>query len=240
VVAVAHVSNVLGTINPVGDIVGLAKKVGAYTVIDGAQWPSAGLVDVRSLGCDFYAFSAHKVFGPMGVGILYGRQEVLNKISPFRFGGGMVQKVTAREVVYRDLPERLEGGTPNVAGAVALPCMFEFLGSIDWPGYRAHEQRIRSAIEDGMHKIPGLRLLGTAADKVGIYAFSHPNIHAHDLASLLASQHICVRAGNHCAQLLLPHFNISQSLRASFSIYNTVEEAGQFMTALGDAIRFLR
>jgi cysteine desulfurase/selenocysteine lyase len=239
IVAVAHVSNVLGTTNPVATIVRLAQAVGALTVIDGAQWMSSGPIDVQTLNCDFYAFSVHKIFGPMGVGILYGREAILEKLSPFRLGGGMVQKVTTEDVIYRILPDRLEGGTPNVAGIVTLPRVIEFLQSVDWAQSRSHERKIRSIVEKGVEEIPGLRLLGTAPEKVGIYAFTHPTVHAHDLASLLACQNICVRAGNHCAQLLLPHFQISQSLRASFTLYNTVDEASALMEAIAKCIRKL-
>jgi cysteine desulfurase/selenocysteine lyase len=234
---VAHVSNVLGTINPIKHIIKLARSVGALTVIDGAQWLSAGPIDVQALDCDFYAFSAHKIFGPMGVGVLYGRRKILEKLAPFRLGGGMVQKITAVEFILRGLPDRLEGGTPNVAGVVTLPCVIEFLQSIDWAQYRAHEHEIRSIIEKGVEQIPGLRLVGTAREKVGIHAFAHPTVHAHDLASMLACQNICVRAGNHCAQLLLPHFQISQSLRASFTLYNSAAEASALMEALAKCIR---
>ncbi|MDR2340852.1 MAG: cysteine desulfurase [Puniceicoccales bacterium] len=237
IVAVAHVSNVLGTINPIKYITKLAGTVGALTVIDGAQWITSGSIDVQDLDCDFYAFSAHKTFGPMGVGVLYGRMEILEKLAPFRLGGGMVQKVTAEDVIHRAPPDRFEGGTPNVAGIVALPCAIEFLKSVDWTKYRDHERKIRSTIEKGAEEIPGLRLLGTASDKVGIYALAHPTVHAHDLASMLACQNICVRAGNHCAQLLLPHFQISQSLRASFTLYNTVDEAATLIEALSGCIR---
>ncbi|MDR1456689.1 MAG: cysteine desulfurase [Puniceicoccales bacterium] len=237
IVAVAHVSNVLGTINPIENIVQLARSVGALTVVDGAQWLSAGPIDVQSLGCDFYAFSAHKIFGPMGVGVLYGRKEIIEKLSPFRLGGGMVQKVTAEEVIYRGPPDRFEGGTPHVAGVVTLPGVIEFLKSIDWAKYRVHEYEIRSIVEKSVYKIPGLRLIGTAAEKVGIYAFAHQTIHAHDLASLLACQNICVRAGNHCAQLLLPYFQISQSMRVSFTLYNTIDEASALMEAIAKCIR---
>ncbi|MDR0727445.1 MAG: cysteine desulfurase [Puniceicoccales bacterium] len=236
IVAVAHVSNVLGTINPIKYITKLARTVGALTVIDGAQWLPSGPINVQDLDCDFYAFSAHKIFGPMGVGVLYGRREILEKLAPFRLGGGMVQKVTAEEVIYRGLPDRLEGGTPNVASAVAIPAVIEFLKSVNWAQYRSHERKIRSIIERGMEKIPGLQLLGTAPEKVGIYAFSHRTVHAHDLASMLACQNICVRAGNHCAQLLLPHFQTSQSLRASFTLYNTVDEAAALMKALAKCV----
>jgi cysteine desulfurase/selenocysteine lyase len=236
IVAMAHVSNVLGTINPIKRLTKLAKSVGALTVIDGAQWLSSGPIDVQTLGCDFYAFSAHKAFGPMGIGVLYGRKEILEKLAPFRLGGGMVQKVTAEEFILRGLPDRFEGGTPNVAGVVALPCVIEFLQSIDWAKYRTHEREIRSIIEKGVEQIPGLRLVGMAREKVGIHAFAHPAVHAHDLASMLACQNICVRAGNHCAQLLLPHFQISQSLRASFTLYNSAAEAFALMEALAKCI----
>ncbi|MDR2677752.1 MAG: cysteine desulfurase [Puniceicoccales bacterium] len=239
IVAVAHVSNVLGTINPIKHVIELARSVGALTVIDGAQWLPSGPVDVQAINCDFYAFSAHKIFGPMGVGVLFGRREILEKLAPFRLGGGMVQKITAKKSIFRELPDRLEGGTPNVAGVVALPSVIEFLQSIDWDQYRAHERKIRSIIKKGVEEIPGLRLLGTAHEKVGIYAFTHPTVHAHDLASMLACQNICVRAGNHCAQLLLPYFQISQSLRASFSLYNTAAEASALMETLAKCVRQL-
>jgi cysteine desulfurase/selenocysteine lyase len=237
ILALSHVSNVLGTINPVEKMVRLAKKFGTITLIDGAQWATAGPINVQSIDCDFYAISGHKMFGPMGIGILYGKRSMLQDLEPMRLGGGMVDKLTRNNVSYRPLPERMEAGTPNVAGAISLACAFEFLQSFPWDDYRIHENEIRAHVEKEAEKLPGLRLLGKEPNKVGIYAFSHANIHSHDLASILGGKEICVRAGNHCAQLLMSQLDISQSLRASFSIYNTMEDCERFMEALSWAVK---
>ncbi|MDR1438004.1 MAG: cysteine desulfurase [Puniceicoccales bacterium] len=239
IAAFTHVSNVFGTINPVHKMVKLAKKMGAYTLIDGAQRAASGPIDVRGLDCDFYAISGHKMFGPMGIGILYGKRNLLASMDPIRLGGGMVDRLTPTDVSYRELPDLFEAGTPNVASAIALRCAFDFLKTVSWDAYYAYEALIRAFIEERAERIPFLRLLGRAEDKTGIYSFFHRDIHSHDLASILAGRGVCARAGNHCAQLVMHYAQIPHSLRASFSIYNSMEDAERLMDGIEGAIKIL-
>lgn len=240
ILALTQASNVLGTINPVKELVKEAKRFGAKVLIDGAQWVPHGPLDVQDIGCDFYGFSAHKAFGPMGIGILYGKREILEQMPPYQTGGGMVIKVQPDHSTFRPLPEKFEAGTQNIAGAVTLSSTIDFLRTIDWQTHHQETAQIRAFLEEEFQKIAGLKYIGNAKNKVGVFSISLNDVHAHDLATFLGTKEIATRAGNHCAQLLLPYFGITQSLRASFAVYNTLEDAQKFISALRDGIQFLR
>jgi cysteine desulfurase/selenocysteine lyase len=229
-VALVHVSNVLGTVNPLEELIpSVKRRTGAVVLVDGAQRISSGPIDVRRLGCDFYAFSGHKAFAPMGIGVLYGRRALLDALPPFHFGGGMVDRVGTERSEYRESPEKWEAGTPNVAGALALQRALEFLRTIDWAAHGEYGQKIRSRMEEGVRSLPGVRILGSPKQKAAIFSFAAGRVHAHDIAAALASRNICVRAGHHCAQPLHAAFGVPASFRASFSLYNTLEEAELFL-----------
>jgi cysteine desulfurase/selenocysteine lyase len=198
-----------------------------------------GPVDVADLGCDFYAFSGHKMFAGNGIGVLYGRKNLLESMAPYQLGGGMVEEVTDGDFRCRQLPEKFEAGTPNVAGALGLHCAVEFLSTFPWPAYHAHCGRMGAYLRSALGEIPDLRLLGSAANRVAVYSMVHCHVHCHDLATALASKNICVRAGNHCAQPLCRALAIPASLRASFSIYSGMAEAEKFVEGLRWAIRVL-
>lgn len=240
ILAMTQASNVLGTINPVKELTKEAKRFGAKVLIDGAQWVPHGPVDVQDIGCDFYGFSAHKAFGPMGIGILYGKREILEQMPPYQTGGGMVIKVQPDHSTFRPLPEKFEAGTQNIAGAVTLSSTIDFLRTVDWKAHHQETAQIRAYLEEEFQKIAGLKYIGSAKNKVGVFSISLNDVHAHDLATFLGTKEIATRAGNHCAQLLLPYFGITQSLRASFAVYNTLEDAQKLISALRDGIRFLR
>ncbi|MDR3316787.1 MAG: cysteine desulfurase [Puniceicoccales bacterium] len=237
--AVTHVSNVLGTVNPISKIVSMARQVGAHVVVDGAKRMDGGPVDIARLGCDFYAFSGHKMFAGMGIGVLYGRRELLERMPPYQLGGGMVERVSEDDFNCRVLPEKFEAGTPNVAGAIGLHAALQFLETFPWEAHRAHGEKIRAYLENALADLPGVRLFGCGRERAGIYSIACAAVHAHDLASMLATKNICVRAGNHCAQPLLRHLQVPATLRASFSIYNTMEQAAAFVDCLRWAIGIL-
>jgi cysteine desulfurase/selenocysteine lyase len=235
-VSITHASNVLGTVNPVAEIVKMAHAVGATVLIDGAKWMDSGPIDVAEIGCDFYAFSGHKMFAGTGIGVLYCRKDILQQLEPFQLGGGMVDRVTESEFICRPLPIKFEAGTQNVAGAVALQCAVEFLSKFQWAEYEKHSLHIREYLDAALGEIAGLRLLGNPRRKTSVFSVVSHRVHGHDLATALASKGICVRAGNHCAQPLCKALSILASLRASFSIYNTMEDAEKFVETLKWAI----
>ncbi|MDR3117121.1 MAG: cysteine desulfurase [Puniceicoccales bacterium] len=232
-VALVHVSNVLGTVNPLEELIRAVKRrTGAAVLVDGAQRISSGPIDVKKLGCDFYAFSGHKAFAPMGIGVLYGRMALLDDLPPYQFGGGMVERVGPERSAYKKSPEKWEAGTPNVAGALALQSALEFLRTIDWQAYAGHCQKIRTLLEEGVKALPGVRILGNSPEKASIFSFASDRVHGHDIAAALASRDICVRAGHHCAQPLHAAFAVPASCRASFSLYNTLEEGERLLDGL--------
>lgn len=237
IVAITHASNVLGTINPIEKIIPMAHKFGAKVLVDGAQFIAHRPIDFQRLDCDFYVFSGHKVFAPMGIGVLLGRRELLEQMPPYQTGGGMIEQVYRDHSTFRGLPEKFDAGTPPIAGALALQSALEFAASIDWQHAQILEDQIRQFLEDGLLSLKTVRPIGQSRQKVGVFSISSPTAHSHDLASFLASKNIAVRAGHHCAQLLLPAFEIQHSLRASFAVYNGLEDARKFLAALEEGLK---
>jgi cysteine desulfurase/selenocysteine lyase len=239
IVAMTHVSNALGTINPMKEIVQSAQQVGAITVIDGAQAVAHCAVDVQQLDCDFYAFSGHKLFGPTGVGVLYGKEDRLEQLPPFQTGGEMIKIVTFQQSTWNELPHKFEAGTPNIAGAVGLAAAIDYLNSIDRAGAMLHEERLLNyclVLAQGMDDI---KLYGTAKNKAAIFSFLLGDSHPSDVGTLLNQQGIAVRTGHHCTMPLMNELGIPGTVRASFSLYNTEEEVAMFFAALTKAKSFL-
>ncbi len=223
-VAVAHVSNALGTINPVGLIIDLAHKAGALTLIDGAQAAPHMNVDVQALDADFYTISGHKVFGPTGIGILYGKTRLLNAMPPYQGGGDMIRTVTFEKTTYNDLPYKFEAGTPNIAGGIGLGASLDYMNAIGIDKIAAYEHDLLLYGTEILSRIPGLRMIGTARDKAAVLSFVIEGIHPHDIGTILDRQGIAVRTGHHCAQPVMDWFNVPATTRASLAFYNTPAE----------------
>ena len=223
-IAIAHVSNALGTINPVREIVTLARSHDIPVLVDGAQACPHLEVDVTNLDCDFYAFSGHKVYGPTGIGVLYGKPELLDKMPPYQGGGDMIASVTFEETLYNRLPYKFEAGTPDIAGAIGLGAAIEYLRAVGLENIAAHEHQLLSYATEALSSIPGLRLIGTAKDKAAVLSFVLEGIHAHDIGTVLDQAGIAIRTGHHCAQPLMQRFGVPATARASFGLYNTAEE----------------
>ncbi|MCD6024380.1 MAG: sufS [Fibrobacteria bacterium] len=221
IVAVGHVSNALGTINPIREMADLAHAAGAVIVVDGAQGISHMPVDVRALGADFYAFSSHKMFGPTGVGILYGRYELLEKMPPYQGGGDMIRQVTFEKTTYQNPPHRFEAGTPSIAEVVGLGAAVDWLQSVGLDKIQAHEHALLQYGTRLLSQIPGLTLIGTAPEKAGVLGFVLEGIHPHDIGTMLDMDGIAIRAGHHCAQPVMARFNVPATARASLGPYNT-------------------
>jgi cysteine desulfurase/selenocysteine lyase len=239
-VAIAHVSNALGTINPVADIVRLAHARGVPVLIDGAQAVAHMSVDVQTLGCDFYAFSSHKVFGPSGIGVLYGRAELLETMPPYQGGGGMIRSVTLERTEFADPPHRFEAGTPNIEGVLGLAEAIDYLGSLGVDWVHAHECTLLAHGLDALSRVPGLRLLGSARDRAAILSFVLDDVHAHDVATVLDQAGVAVRAGHHCCQPLMARLGVPATVRMSCALYNTCDEIDALVAALADVRRIFR
>jgi cysteine desulfurase/selenocysteine lyase len=235
IVAVAHVSNALGTINPVDEIIRLAHDRGIPVVIDGAQAVAHMAVDVHAMGCDFYAFSGHKVFGPTGIGVLYGRAALLEDMPPYQGGGDMIRSVTFEETHYNDVPYKFEAGTPHIAGVVGLAAAIEYLTSIGLDRVAAHEHELLAYGTAALSEIPGLRLTGTAPRKAGILSFVIDGIHPHDLGTILDRRGVAIRAGHHCCQPLMARLGVPATARASLALYNTRAEIDTLVASLRSA-----
>lgn len=238
-VSVGHVSNAMGSINPVEKITTLAHAVGARVLIDGAQAVSHWEVDVQALNCDFYVFSAHKVFGPTGLGVLYGKEDLLSAMPPYQGGGEMIETVSFAGTTFNQLPYKFEAGTPDIAGAIGLGAAIDYLNSIDRKGAAAHEQALLCYAEQKARDIPGLKLIGTASHKTSVMSFLLESAHPADVGVLLDKQGIAVRTGNHCAQPIMDQYRIPGTIRASFSFYNTFEEVDRLFVAIEKAKTFL-
>ena len=221
IVAVAHMSNALGTINPVEEIVRLAHARGVPVLLDGSQAAYHLPVDVRALGCDFYAATGHKLYGPTGIGVLYGRLKILSKLPPFLGGGDMIRSVTFEKSTWNDLPNKFEAGTPNIAGAIGLGAAIEYLSSIGLPAVVRHEQDLLSYGTDALLTVPGLRLIGTARRKASILSFVMEGVHPHDIGTIVDREGIAIRTGHHCAQPVMERFGVPATARASLAMYNT-------------------
>jgi cysteine desulfurase/selenocysteine lyase len=239
-VAVAHVSNVLGTINPVEEIIALAHERNIPVLLDGAQAVPHMKVDFQTLDCDFYAFSAHKMFGPTGMGILYGKKSWLEKIPPYQGGGEMIKEVTLEGTTYNELPYKFEAGTPNISAGVALSATFRYLNELDMKGATEHEHAVFQHAMEGLSTIEGIRFIGTAKNKVPLIAFVVEGIHHYDIGMLLDKMGIAVRTGHSCAQPLMQRFGITGTVRASLAFYNTIEEADRLVAGVKKAVQMLR
>lgn len=233
--ACAHVSNALGTVLPVRRLVAAAKALGIATLVDGAQAVPHMPVDVQDLGCDFYAFSGHKLFGPTGIGVLYGRESVLERMPPWQGGGDMILAVTFGKTTYNGLPYKFEAGTPNISGAIGLGAAVEFLEGMDLPGAHAHEHALLGYASAALNEIEDLRIVGTAKDKASLVSFVLRGVHPHDLGTILDQDGIAIRTGHHCAMPVMEFFKLPATARASFAFYNTFEEIDRLAAAIGRA-----
>ena len=234
-VAVAHVSNALGTVLPVKRIVDAAHALGAAVLIDGAQAIPHSRIDVRELGCDFYAFSGHKLYGPTGIGVLYGREALLAAMPPWQGGGDMIRTVSFEKTTYNDLPWKFEAGTPNISGAVGLAAAMDYVESLGVEAIAAHEQRLLKLASDEVSRIPGIEIIGTAAHKASVLSFTMQGCHPHDLGTILDAQGVAIRTGHHCAMPVMTFFDIPATARASFGCYNTEGDVEALIAALGKA-----
>lgn len=238
--AFAHVSNALGTVLPVARLVAAARERGVPTLVDGAQAVPHLPVDVQAIGADFYAFSAHKMYGPTGIGVLYAREAVLATMPPWQGGGDMILSVSFEGSTWNQLPWRFEAGTPNVSGAVGLGAAIDFLGRLGQARIAAHEQDLLEYATAKLEGIPGLAIIGTAPEKSSLVSFAVDGIHPHDLGTVLDAAGIAVRTGHHCAMPVMEFFGLPATTRASFALYNTRDEIDALHDALQDAIRMLR
>jgi cysteine desulfurase/selenocysteine lyase len=230
--AMAHVSNALGTINPVRQIIEMAHRRGVPVLLDGAQAAPHLPIDVGALGCDFYVFSGHKMFGPMGIGILYGKEALLEEMPPYQGGGDMILSVTFEKTQYNTLPYKFEAGTPNVEAAIGLGSAIDYLRQWDPEQLLAHERSLLSYGTEALQAIPGLRLIGTAKDKVGVLSFVLDDVHPHDIGTVLDGEGIAVRTGHHCAQPLLRRLGVDATVRASLALYNTRQDLDALISGL--------
>jgi cysteine desulfurase/selenocysteine lyase len=237
ILACAHVSNALGTILPVRRIVAAAKARGIITLLDGAQAISHMAVDVQELGCDFYAFSSHKMYGPTGVGVLYGREQLLDRMPPWQGGGEMILQVTFAKTTYNALPNKFEAGTPNISGGIGLGAAVDFLSGLDRDAAHAHEEALLRHATATLNKVRGLRIVGTAPDKASLVSFVVEGVHPHDLGTILDEDGIAVRTGHHCAMPVMDFFKVPATARASFAFYNTFDEIDRLALGIERARR---
>lgn len=239
-VAVNHASNSLGTINPIKQIIGLAHANHAVVLIDGAQAGAHLPIDVRALNCDFYCLSSHKMFGPTGTGILYGKKNLLELMPPYQGGGEMIKSVSFEKTTYNDLPYKFEAGTPNIADVIAFGTAIEFINTIGKDAIAAHEHELLAYATEKIKTLPHVRVIGEAKEKVGVLSFSIDGIHPFDIGQMLDARGIAVRTGHHCTEPLMARLGVEGTVRASFSVYNTKQEVDQFIEGLDRIIKFLK
>jgi len=239
-VAVTHVSNALGSIVPLARVVALARAAGIPVLVDGAQAIAHMPVDVQALDCDFYAFSGHKILGPTGIGILYGKASRLEAMPPYQGGGDMIRSVTFERTVYNDLPYKFEAGTPNIAGAIGLGAALDYMRGVGVEAIDAHERALLADATARLAAIPGLRIIGTARDKAGIVSFTLEGVHAHDVGTILDHEGIAIRAGHHCAMPVMAQFGVAGTARASFALYNTHDEIDALVAGVERVRRMFR
>src|SRR5262245_25506072 len=237
-VSVTHVSNALGTVVPVKEIVALAHERGVPVLLDGAQAVPHLKVDVQDLGCDFYAFSGHKLFGPTGVGVLYGRAELLEKMPPYQGGGDMISLVTFEKTHYNVLPYKFEAGTPHIAGTIGLGAALDYVTSVGLAAIERHERELLAYATEAVSAIDGVRLVGTAREKAGVLPFLREGVQAHDVGTILDREGVAIRTGHHCAMPVMQRFGVPATARASFAFYNTKEEVDRLAAAIRKAKRF--
>src|SRR5690349_14068381 len=230
--SITHVSNALGTVVPVKEMILTAHEHGVPALLDGAQAVPHLRVDVQDLDCDFYAFSGHKLFGPTGIGVLYGRAELLEKMPPYQGGGDMISLVTFEKTHYNVLPYKFEAGTPHIAGGIGLGAAVDYLSALNWQQIAAHEHKLLSYATERLADIDGLRIIGTAKEKAGVLSFVLENVHAHDVGTILDQEGVAVRAGHHCAMPVMQRFGVPATTRASFAFYNTIEEVDVLAQAI--------
>ena len=238
-VSMAHVSNAIGTINPVKEMCSLAKKVGATTVIDGAQATGHMKVDFSDIDCDFYAISGHKMFGPTGIGCLIGKYDILQDMEPWQGGGDMILTVSFEETIWNEVPFKFEAGTPNIAGAIGLGSAVKFIEEIGYDVITTHEQELLAYGRKVLSSIDGITLIGASEHNSGVLAFTVKNVHPHDVGTILDSFGVAIRTGNHCAEPLMKRFGLTATCRASLSIYNSTDDLDRLGTAIQEAIRML-
>jgi cysteine desulfurase/selenocysteine lyase len=239
-VAITHASNTLGTINPIKQMVQQAHAVGAKFMVDGAQSIQHLKIDVQALDCDFYAFSSHKVFGPTGAGVLYGKEDVLNAMPPYQGGGDMIDKVTFEKTTFNVLPFKFEAGTPHIIGGITTGVALNYISQLDFEAIHQHESALMHYAQTEMQKIDGLKIIGTAANKTSVISFVVDGVHPFDIGTLLDKQGIAVRTGHHCTQPLMDKFGIVGTTRASFAFYNTIDEVNVFLNALKRSLELLK
>tara|TARA_A100001011_G_C14310715_1_gene845436 strand:- start:910 stop:2160 length:1251 start_codon:yes stop_codon:yes gene_type:complete len=239
IVALNHVSNALGTINPIDSLTKIAKEFNAMVLIDGAQGCVNDLVDVQKIGCDFYVFSGHKALGPTGIGVLYGKQELLEEMPPWQGGGDMIKKVSFEHTTYNEVPYKFEAGTPNISGAIGLSEALNYLSKIGINQIISHEKMLLKLATDRAQKIPGLRIIGNAKNKTSIISFVIDNLHPQDIGTLLDQQGVAIRAGHHCVMPLMDRFGLDGTARASFCLYNNEDDVNAVFDAVETATKLL-
>jgi cysteine desulfurase/selenocysteine lyase len=237
--ALAHVSNALGTVVPVADFIAVAKRHGVPVLLDGAQAIPHAAVDVQALGCDFYCFSGHKMLGPTGIGVLYGRRELLERMPPWQGGGDMILSVTFEKTEFNQLPWKFEAGTPHISGAVGLAAAIRYLEGIGMDRIAAYEQELLAYATERLSTVPGLRVIGTAPEKASVISFVLDNIHPHDIGTIVDSEGVAIRTGHHCAMPVMDFFAVPATARASLAFYNTFEEIDRLVAALEHTQRVL-
>jgi cysteine desulfurase/selenocysteine lyase len=239
-VALTHVSNVLGTINPIADMIAEAHQHGARVLIDGAQAVSHLRVNVSELDADYYVFSAHKCYGPTGAGVLYGKKAWLNTMAPYQSGGGMISEVSMQASTYLPAPQRFEAGTPDIAAVIGMGAALDYLSAQDWAAVKRYEASLEALLHEGLLTVPGIRVLGEAKQRIGVYSFVHDAVHAHDLGTLLNEDNVAVRVGHHCAMPLHDRFGVAATVRASLGLYNTEADVQRLIDSLKSAIAFFK
>lgn len=232
IVSFVHVSNTLGTVNPIENIIAQAKKVGAITIIDAAQSVAHMPIDVKKIDCDFLVFSGHKMYGPTGVGVVYGKRERLETLEPYMFGGDMIKEVTFEKATWHDIPWKFEAGTPNIAGAIGLAAAVQFIESIGFDKIQENERKLNLYALEELRKISGLEIIGPQENRVGVISFALNSIHSHDIATILDQNNVAVRAGHHCTMPLMQYLGLSGTTRASFGMYNTMEDVDRLMSGI--------
>lgn len=239
ILALTHISNTLGTINPIAEIIALAHEQGVPVLVDAAQSISSHQIDVQALDVDFLVFSGHKIFGPTGTGVLYGKEKWLKEMPPYRFGGEMIRDVTFEKTTFAPIPHKFEAGTPNIAGIATLSTALDFVESLGQNNIAAHLQTLLAVGMEKLRGIPGIQFYGEAAQKSGIISFTIDGIHPHDLATILGQQDICIRAGHHCTQPIMDFYEIPGTVRASFSVYNTMEDVTKLAEGVKNVLKVM-
>jgi cysteine desulfurase/selenocysteine lyase len=240
ILSVIHISNALGTVNPVKELVAMARSRGVPVLLDGAQTISHHAVDVQDLGCDFYVFSGHKLFGPTGIGVLWGREELLDAMPPYQGGGNMIERVAFDKTTYAPLPFKFEAGTTNIAGTLGLAAAIDYVEGVGYDAIAAHERKLLDRVLAGIATVPSARLIGNPKERVGVLSLTIDDVHPHDAGTILDLEGIAVRAGHHCAQPLMARFGVPATIRASFAMYNTLDECDALVAGLRKCVEVFR